>query len=313
MITPRPVSDDRLVHRFAREDDEEAFAELIRRHGGLVRGVCRRVLGPGGDIEDAAQSAFLSLARDAPALAARMNPGGSLAGWIYRVAVNAALQQRRASRSRRRRETAVVRERSVERDETARNVETTELLSILDQELGSLPSQFRGPLVLCHLQGKTQQEAAEELGLSYGTFRRRLDRARQLLRARLDRRGIMASAGLIVMLSRIAEAKGTTPEFFVEATIAAARGPGAPTVAYVRPRVAEPPGGGLSSTVWSCAAKPVSIVVSYWLLAAVLAGLALPPAISIFSPSAWDASAEHDPPPARPLAPVESPGQLASR
>src|SRR5690606_30748768 len=99
-----------------------------------------------------------------------------LAGWLYRVAVNTALQQRRASKARRRREQTVFRERDVHAAGVAAGVEQAELLVVLDEELKELPLAYRTPLVLCHLEGKTQHEAAEVLGLSYGTLRRRLDR-----------------------------------------------------------------------------------------------------------------------------------------
>ena len=301
MITPCPLSDARLLRRFVRDGDEEAFAEITRRHEGLVRGACRRIVGPGGDFEDAAQSAFLSLARNAPTLIERMRRDSSLSGWIYRVAVNAALQQRRAARSRRRRETTVVCERLVPRDETARCVEDREMRSILDEELSDLPARYRGPLVLCHLEGKTQQEAATELGLSYGTLRRRLDQARHLLRARLDRRGVIASATLLA--------------WFTEAT---ARG--GETVAYVRPRVAGGSSGSSSTTtVWTCVGPrwttAISLISSNWLLAAVLAGMALPPAISIFAPGAWGAGGNGESQSAAPAVSIEatsSPGALAS-
>ena len=297
MITPRPLSDARLLRRFVRDGDETAFAELTRRHEGLVRGACRRIVGPGGDFEDAAQSAFLSLARNAPTLLEQMRRDSSLSGWIYRVAVNAALQQRRASRSRRRRETTVARGRSIPRDETARCVEDREMLSILDEELCDLPARYRGPLVLCHLEGKTQQEAATELGLTYGTFRRRLDQARHLLRARLDRRGVMASAIVLAWFSE-------------------SRVRGGEAVAYVKPRIASGSSGTPSTTtVWSCVGKPISLITSNWLLAAVLLGIALPPAISIFAPEMWGVARQREARPATPVVSFEatsSPGVLAS-
>ena len=277
MITPVRPSDYRLLHRFAFDDDEGAFEELVRRHAEMARGVCRRVLGPAGDADDAAQAAFLSLAQHARPLAVRLGPSGSLAGWLYRVAVNAALQQRRASKARRRREVAVIREREQTSDGVTCAVEQAELLAVLDEELKSLPQRYRTPLVLCHLEGKTQHEAAEELGLSYGTFRRRLDRGRKLLRARIKRRGVLAtSVGILCVLQKsVAEAAGSSADLI--ASISAAVKDVPPPVSVVRPRVASS-GRVPGPTVRRPGSIPVSVYVV--LLATLLVAMAVPPVVS---------------------------------
>ncbi len=66
---------------------------------------------------------------------------------------------------------------------------------MLEEELAALPPGERGAVVLCHLRGRTQRQAAAELGLPFGTFRRQLDRARDRLRDRLEARGITGGAG----------------------------------------------------------------------------------------------------------------------
>ncbi len=208
---PSPPSDLRLLERFARSSDQAAFEELVRRHDAMARGACRRVLGPGGDADDAAQRALLALAEHAPDLARRLAAGGNLAGWLYRVAVNAARQQRRSATARRRREHEVSSDRPAVPDASA-SAEQAELLAVLDEELAELPAQYRAALVLCHLRGRTQQEAAEELGLSYGTLRRRLDEGKKLLRSRFVRRGLTVTAAAVAAgLDAVAQAAPPGP------------------------------------------------------------------------------------------------------
>lgn len=307
MITPMRPSDFRLLQRYALEQDEAAFEELVQRHGGMTRGVCHRVLGAGGDADDAAQSAFLSLAKNAPLLVEQLGPSGSLGGWLYRVAVNAALQQRRATKARKNREIAVVRERDHNAGSAATVVEQSELLIVLDEEMRDLPARYRTPLVLCHLEGKTQHEAASELGLSYGTLRRRLDQGRQLLKARIGRRGVMASSAFLVMFWKSAAAEASSlPLAFVESVTSALKrnsGTIPQPVAVVRPRVASParvPGPGAK------AAGSLSTSFYASTLALLLLAMAVPPVISaIESEANASSSAQTDSPAMRsPVSPT---------
>lgn len=314
MIAPAPPADDRLVARFVFDNDEDAFAELVRRYEGLVMGACARILGAGGDIEDAAQSAFVSLARNAPVLAERIRPGGSLSSWIYRVAVNAALQQQRANRARCRREAAVLRRCPQPINETIQHVESRESMSILDEELSTLPATLRGPIVLCHLEGKTQRQAASELGLSYGTLRRRLDQGRTLLRTRLGRRGVTVSTGMLLLLASEPTVHAGTSNSFVADVLARSNGNVTESVACLKPRIAGNPGSGAAcTTVWTCSRPVASFAISRWLIAAVLAGLLLPPVISLTMPSLWEPTAKVEPPPNQQYVPSTSPGQYAYR
>jgi hypothetical protein len=79
----------------------------------------------------------------------------------------------------------------------SRSPDVAELLGLLDEELDRLPDRYRGPLVACFLQAKTQDEAAREFGWSVSTLRRRLVRGRELLKVRLTARGATLGAGLI--------------------------------------------------------------------------------------------------------------------
>jgi RNA polymerase sigma factor (sigma-70 family) len=173
--------DGRLLQRFVQERDEAVFGVLVRRHGPLVLGVCRRILGNEQDAEDASQAAFFVLARRAGALDRR----NSVAPWLYTVAYRLALRARAAAARRRLHE----RHAAMSRAE-ATDVTPSDVRSILDEELQRLPERYRAPLVLCYLQEKTNAEAARELGWPAGSMSRRLARGRELLRRRLARRGV---------------------------------------------------------------------------------------------------------------------------
>jgi RNA polymerase sigma factor (sigma-70 family) len=183
---PAGETDAELVARFLSGRDPAVFEELVRRHGPMVYRVCRRVLRHEQDAEDAFQATFLLLASRLRSLRRR----GSLAAWLHGVARRVALKARARAAARRRRETCAPR---AEEDDGRRQ----ELLAALDAELAALPERWRSPLLLCHLEGLTQDEAASRLGWSKATLRRRLGEAREALdrrlRGRLD--ADLASAG----------------------------------------------------------------------------------------------------------------------
>src|SRR5262245_38930627 len=165
------LPDSELVRRFADERDEAAFAALVRRHGGMVLGVCRRVLGREHDAEDVFQAVFLVLSRKASALRRREAVGP----WLFGVAHRFAWQTSRQQRRRKDREDRA-RERSI--DDPVAELTVREAQAILDEELARLPERERGPLVLCYLEGRTRDEAARRLGCPVGTLKSRLERAR---------------------------------------------------------------------------------------------------------------------------------------
>src|SRR5262245_4809911 len=182
-------SDTLLLERFA-DGEESAFAALIRRHGPMVLGVCRRVLRDRTDAEDAFQATFLILFRRARFL----GRPGSLAGYLYTVAYHVALKGRAET---------VRRQRCAREVRQMRPVQTNpdelwgDLGPVLDEELNGLPERYREAVVVCYLQGRTNEEAARLLGCPAGTVKSRLSRARDLLRTRLTRRGITLSTGLL--------------------------------------------------------------------------------------------------------------------
>ena len=152
--------DRELLDRFVASHDEDAFKALVERHGAMVLGVCRRFLRQSQDAEDACQAAFLVLARKA----ASIRKCESLGSWLYGVAMRVA-RKMQASRSQSASQPTTLRMR----DDVASDVTLREALVILDQELSRLVSGHRAALILCYLEGKTQDEAAEQLGWSVGS------------------------------------------------------------------------------------------------------------------------------------------------
>ncbi len=168
-------TDGLLLGRYLSERDECAFEMLLRRHGPMVLGVCRRILGNRHDAEDAFQATFLVLIRRAGSIWPRDGVGG----WLHGVAYRTALEARRSRARRQRKEAQVVPRMSPSEDAAA------EWLPLLDGELNRLPINYRLPLLLCDLEGLTRKEAAHKLGWAGGTLSSRLSRGRELLARRL--------------------------------------------------------------------------------------------------------------------------------
>jgi len=180
------VSDRDLLARFVVSRDEEAFAEIVRRHGPMVLAACRRVTGRPHDAEDAFQAAFLVLARRA----AHLSRPELLANWLYGVAYRTALEARAA---RRRVEEHAVSAAPEPAAPTAPD-DATELRRVIDEELAKLPDKYRAAVVLCDLEGLPRATAATQLGIPEGTLSSRLAHARKVLADRLTRRGVTTSA-----------------------------------------------------------------------------------------------------------------------
>ncbi|HVK14080.1 MAG TPA: sigma-70 family RNA polymerase sigma factor, partial [Gemmataceae bacterium] len=179
-----PASDRELLDGFASGRDQAAFERLVARHGPMVLDVCRRGLANEADAEDAFQATFLVLARKA----GRIGWGELVANWLYGVARRTAARARVEAAKRRARESAAPSPQAS--PDPLDRVTARELLDLLDEEISRVPVRYRGPLVACHLEGKTRDEAAEEFGWSLATLARRLERGRKLLGARLARRGL---------------------------------------------------------------------------------------------------------------------------
>jgi RNA polymerase sigma factor (sigma-70 family) len=186
-------SDAQLLERFARESDEAAFTSLMRRHGPLVWDVCRRVLAQEQAAEDAFQATFLVLVHKARSVSKRE----SVRSWLYGVALRVAVRARQREGLRRLREQNASL-RPVAEKSPANSWE--DLRPILDEEIQRLPEKYRLPIILCYLEGKTNDEAARQLNCPRGTLAVRLARARERLRSQLHRRGVTLSAGSLAAL-----------------------------------------------------------------------------------------------------------------
>jgi RNA polymerase sigma factor (sigma-70 family) len=189
---PTPeLSDGQLVGRFAAVRDEAAFEALLERHGPMVLNLCRSLLRDEHDAEDAFQATFLVLACKAGSI----RKSRSVASWLYGVARRIALRAR-ARAARRRQETL---DRIDPAGPQTDSADLRELRWLLVEELQRLPEKYRAPLVLCYLEGKTNQAAARELGWPSGSMSTRLARGRELLRERLAAKGLPISAGLLTL------------------------------------------------------------------------------------------------------------------
>jgi RNA polymerase sigma factor (sigma-70 family) len=206
--------DSQLVDRFTTCRDESAFEALLQRHGPLVWGVCRRRLKDAHLAEDAFQATFLVLAREAHTIRNRQ----SLGSWLYAVANRVALRTRSVSI---RLEQQHQQETAMQGPDAVTELIRRELRPVLDEELERLPEKYRSPLILCHLQGKTHEQAARELGCPSGTMSRRLDKGRELLRKRLEVRGLTLGAALLATVLAD-EAAAAVPDGLSAATRQAA-------------------------------------------------------------------------------------------
>ncbi len=199
-VGARSVADAELLARFVATRDETAFAELVRRHGRLVFGVCRRVTGNHHLAEDAFQAVFVVLA----AKAAAIHPPAAVGAWLHGVAVRTALRARTMANRRRRRETVVSTLPEAHAPEAAKGLDAVDLL---DEEIARLTDRLRVPVVLCELEGVSRKEAAQRLGIREGTLSSRLASARKALAERLRQRGVVLSAaGLSAVLAQTATA-----------------------------------------------------------------------------------------------------------
>jgi RNA polymerase sigma factor (sigma-70 family) len=210
----RALRDDQLLSRFFSERDDAAFAAILERHGPLVYGVCQRVLCDANDAEDAFQATFLVLVRKGGTL----RDPSRLASWLYGVAHRIARKVRAKAALRTRSERQVS---EMPTSTAASDMTLDELRKVLDEEISQLPQKYALPLVLCYLEGKTNAEAAAQLGWPEGSMSRRLSRARDLLRSRLSRRGLALSAALITSVF-VKRATAAVPHHLLGTTIESA-------------------------------------------------------------------------------------------
>ena len=208
-------TDGDLVESFLERKDEAAFEALVRRHGPMVLGVCRRVVRDYHDAEDAFQATFLILVRKATTI----RPAGMVANWLHGVAYRTAMKARAMTAKRRTREQQAS---PMPERESAPHDSWSELRPLLDRELNGLPESYRLAILLCDLEGKTIKEASLLLALPQGTLAGRLTRGRKLLAKRLASRGVTLSAGsLAAVMSQNVTSAGL-PAALLDSTVHAA-------------------------------------------------------------------------------------------
>jgi RNA polymerase sigma factor (sigma-70 family) len=211
------LNDGQLLGRYVSRNSQEAFAVLVQRHGPMVLGVCRRVLHHDQDTEDAFQAAFVVLARKARSIL----KFDSVASWLYKVAFRIALRAR-STEARRQAHARHNRVPAAPRETELAEIVRREFQEVLDEEVHRLPEKYRAPILLCYLQGQTNEEAAAQLHCPTGTVKIRLLRAREILRKRLVRRGLALSAIASLGLLLTDMASAAVPQPLARATAALA-------------------------------------------------------------------------------------------
>jgi RNA polymerase sigma factor (sigma-70 family) len=205
-------ADADLLRAFTVRQDAAAFTEVVRRHGPMVLGVCRRVLRESADADDAFQATFLVLFRKAGTL----RRPERLAGWLHQVALRTSKKLRAMRSARRGRQRELF---DVPAGDSPAEFIWREMRPIFDEELNRLPDKLRLPAVLCFLEGCSKSEAARVLGWPEGTLAGRLQRAREWLRSRFTARGLVLSSGALAVALFDAAGPVAVAESLIESTI----------------------------------------------------------------------------------------------
>jgi RNA polymerase sigma factor (sigma-70 family) len=191
------ASDADLLGDFVSRSDETAFAALMSRYGPMVLRVCRRILGDPNAAEDAFQATFLILATRARSVRRQE----CLIGWLHGVARRVALMAK-AARDRRPVLECVIGplNPASNRPDPLTQLTGRELLNAIHEEIDSLPDVYRVPILLCCVEGKSREEAGQQLGWSASSIKGRLERGKSRLQVRLARRGLSLSAALAALI-----------------------------------------------------------------------------------------------------------------
>jgi RNA polymerase sigma factor (sigma-70 family) len=285
-------TDGDLLSRYLTERDEAAFESLLTRHGGMVLGVCRRILRNEADAQDAFQATFLVFVRKA----ASIQPRAMVGNWLYGVAQRTSLKARAMNRQRQEH----ARLATPLFPTASREQAQVELQDLLDRELSRIPNKYRAPVVLCGLEGRSLKEAAQQLDCPAGTVASRLARGRDLLAKRLVRRGLaLSSAALVLALAREASAASVpTALFAATAQAVSASAAGQTLVAGIIPAKVLALADGAMRTMFLSKLHWVMVVCT-WVALAGAVGILVPDAPS-------DAEQKGPRQPARPSATVEN-------
>jgi RNA polymerase sigma factor (sigma-70 family) len=207
------LTDGQLLECFVSHRDEAAVAALVRRHAQMVWSVCWRILRDHHDAEDAFQATFLVLVRKAPSI----KPREMIVNWLHGVTRQTAFKARATLAKRRAREKQV--QELPEPEAQSAPAVWSDIQPLLDQELSRLPDKYRVAIVMCDLEGATQQEAARQLNIPEGTLTTRLRRARSMLEKRLAWRGLAVACGSVEAFLHQNTAIASAPASAVSLTI----------------------------------------------------------------------------------------------
>jgi RNA polymerase sigma factor (sigma-70 family) len=257
------LTDGELLECFINRQDEGAFEALVRLHGPMVLGVCRRIVQHEEDAEDAFQATFLVLVHRA----ASIRPRGMVGNWLYGVAHNTALKAKAMNHRRRLKE----KEAAMRPRPQAPPADGEQLQALLDEELRGLPDKYRAAIVLCDLESMSLREASRQLGCPQGTIGTRLARGRRMLAARLTRRGLTLSGGLIAAALSENAASACVPSPLALSTVkAAAKLAAGPAAAggVIPPKVAALTAGVLQAMFLTRLKTVGSVVLAATLFAA---------------------------------------------
>jgi RNA polymerase sigma factor (sigma-70 family) len=247
---PHGRRDTDLVQAFVGRRDPLAFEQIVRRHGPMVLGVCRRVLRDPADADDAFQATFLVLLRRAGSL----REPDRLAGWLHQVAHRTARKLRSLRLARAARQTELF---DVAIAEPPAELVWRELRPIFDQELDRLPQKLRLPAVLCLLEGHSKGEAARTLGWPEGTLSGRLQQARERLRLRFAARGLTLSTGALAAALFEGVGSAAVTDRLLTSTTQLANGPAGATASAAVCTLAD----GVSHAMFMTKAKALAAVV----------------------------------------------------
>jgi RNA polymerase sigma factor (sigma-70 family) len=257
------ATDGQLLERFSARQEQAAFAALLHRHGPMVLCVARRVLRQEQDAEDVLQATFLLLARKAGSIRKRESVGSWLHGVAYRLAVEAKAQ--RSCRQTHTRRASEMCQKRTHREESWQELEEA-----LDLALAQLPEKYRQAIVLCCLEGKTQEEAAGQLDCPLGTVRSRLARGRELLRKELAARGVPLSVGAFATFLAASAAPAALPAAVLRTTVTASlqAAMGEAVANIVSPRIAALVEGASKAMVMTKGKAILALVVVLGMAAA---------------------------------------------
>jgi RNA polymerase sigma factor (sigma-70 family) len=200
---PPELSDQELLRRYARTQDQQAFATIVSRYSKMVTGIARRASISSADAEDVCQAVFLLLSNSIHTVAWKH----SISNWLYATTRHIASKVHRQNQRRSRREASVSPRESVS---PLNEMKVRELFVILDEEMEKLPPRYRETILLTYFEDASRQEVADRLGIPAATVKTRLERARQRLARALAQRGVTVCISSIFLCCATATAAPTT-------------------------------------------------------------------------------------------------------